>query len=347
MRLTGTGVLDTLVGVLEIAAYLRTEAHSGLLLVLGRLLGFAFFFFEPGQPGLEHLQRDGPILVLAPLVLALDDDAGGQVGNPHGACGLVHVLAAGTAGAVGFHLEIVFVDFDFLAVGDLGRNVHGGKRRLPLAVGVEGTDPHQAMDAGFSLQVAVSHRAANGHRGAVDAGFFVVLAVQQFDLVAAILGPLDVHPQQHLGPIVGVGAAVAGVDGEDGPFVVVRTAEQGLGFQLDHLPLQRSQFLLQLAFQRGVLLGQFEQLLHGVEPLGHFLQRFDHPLQGLQLRNVGLGPFRVVPEVGLGHALLEFFQLSLLSSQVKESPGAEARGREAVRSFPAGDGSSQAPTTKQ
>ena len=56
----------------------------------------------------------------------------------------------------------------------------------------------------------------------------VVLAVEQLDGVVVLLGPLDVHPQQHLGPVVGVGAAVAGVDREDRAGGVVRAVEQGL-----------------------------------------------------------------------------------------------------------------------
>ena len=44
---------------------------------------------------------------------------------------------------------------------------------------------------------------------------FVVLPIEQLDRVAVLLGPVRVHPQQHLGPVVGVGAAVAGVDRED------------------------------------------------------------------------------------------------------------------------------------
>ena len=39
------------------------------------------------------------------------------------------------------------------------------------------------------LEVAVGHRAADGDRGVVDAGLFVVLAVEQLDVVAVLLGP--------------------------------------------------------------------------------------------------------------------------------------------------------------
>ena len=94
----GAGVLDALIGMQEVVANLRAEAGLGLFLVLGGLRGFAFFFFQPGQPGPQHLERRGPVLVLRALVLALHDDVRGQVREADGARGLVDVLAAGAAG---------------------------------------------------------------------------------------------------------------------------------------------------------------------------------------------------------------------------------------------------------
>jgi hypothetical protein len=40
------------------------------------------------------------------------------------------------------------------------------------------------------------------------------------------LGPLEVHPQEHLGPVGGLGAARAGADRKDGVLRVVLAAEQ-------------------------------------------------------------------------------------------------------------------------
>ena len=51
------------------------------------------------------------------LVLALDDDAGREVRDPDGGVGLVHVLAAGAARAVGVDAEVALVDLDVDVVG--------------------------------------------------------------------------------------------------------------------------------------------------------------------------------------------------------------------------------------
>ena len=45
-----------------------------------------------------------------------------------------------------------------------------------------------------------------------------------------VFGPTGVHAQQHLGPILSIGAAGTGIDAEDSAFFVVLTAEQPFEF---------------------------------------------------------------------------------------------------------------------
>ena len=122
----------------------------------------------------------------------------------------------------------------------LRRNIDRGEARLPLAFGVERADPHQPVHARLALEIAVGHRPADGDAGALNAGHAVVLPVEQLDVVVVRLRPVDVHPQQHLGPIVGVGAAVAGVDAQDRVVAVVRAAQQRLQLQIVELRLRRA-----------------------------------------------------------------------------------------------------------
>ena len=76
-------------------------------------------------------------------------------------------------------------------------------------------------------------------------------------VVVVLLGPLDVHPQQHLGPIVGVGAAVAGVDRQDRPVPIVRTVQQDCEFQGPRAFFQPLDFRGHLGCERLVLLRHF------------------------------------------------------------------------------------------
>src|SRR5690606_6885954 len=102
----GDAVLGKVVGADAFAAIAR--AHHGLAgraaaaFVLAQLL-----FVEPGA---EHFQGLGLVLVLAALVLALHDKTGGYMGDANGGFGLVDMLAAGAAGAELVDAQVGVVD---------------------------------------------------------------------------------------------------------------------------------------------------------------------------------------------------------------------------------------------
>ena len=60
------------------------------------------------------------------------------------------------------------------------------------------------------------------------------------------LSPAGVHAVEHLGPILGLGAAGAGVDAEDDVGGVVLPGEQGGHAGVLHLGLEQGEALLQL-----------------------------------------------------------------------------------------------------
>ena len=72
-------------------------------------------------------------------------------------------------------------------------------------------DPHQPMHASLGLQPAIGVRAGDQQRCRLDAGLLALAGFLQLHLVAVLLGPPHIHPQQHLGPILGFGAARPGV----------------------------------------------------------------------------------------------------------------------------------------
>ena len=75
------------------------------------------------------------------------------------------------------------------------------------------------------VKASLARLLTHGRMG--GSGKLVILPVDQLDSVAVLLRPHEVHPQQHLGPVVGVRAAVAGVDREEGAGAVVRAVQQG------------------------------------------------------------------------------------------------------------------------
>ena len=92
---------------------------------------------------------------------------------------------------------------------------------------------------------------------------FVVLPFEQLDRVAVLLRPERVHPQQHLGPIVGVGAAVAGVDREDRAGRVVPAVEQGLELELLDERFERGDFAGHFVGERRILARPFRSSRRG------------------------------------------------------------------------------------
>ena len=85
------------------------------------------------------------------------------------------------------------------------------------------------------------------------AGLFEIL-----DLVAVLLGPARVHAQQHLGPVLALGAAGAGMDFEEGVVAVGLAGQQRLELAARRLGLQFLERGLGLGDDLGVFLGLAE-----------------------------------------------------------------------------------------
>src|SRR5207245_3436451 len=122
---------------------------------------------------------------------------------------------------------------------DLRRRVDEGERRLAALLEVEGRDPHQAMRAALVLQVPIGVLAVDRERRALEPGLFTGRALEDLRTEPAPLGPAEIHPDEHLGPVGRVGAADAGADREERRPIVVRTAELGFEARLLDLELER------------------------------------------------------------------------------------------------------------
>ena len=115
---------------------------------------------------------------------------------------------------------------------------------------------------------------------------------------------MHVHPQQHLGPVVGVGAAVAGVDREDRAGRVVRAVEQGLELELlRRAPSSRVDF--GRALRRRTTRPRSAISIIAARSslrLDRFVERLDDRRRAtLRSSTRGLGLLLVVPEAGAGH----------------------------------------------
>src|SRR5450759_892977 len=222
----GAQVLHHLVRVQHVAADLAAEIDVAHFAALpGELVGEAVLL-AIHQLGLEHAHGHGLVLQLRALVLALHHDVGGEMRDAHGGAGLVHVLPAGAAGAIGVDAQVIVVDLDVDVVAHQRRGVDGDEARVPAVGRVERAHAHETVDPSLSLEQPIYVLALHSQGGALEAGFVAFLRVVHLDLERTVLEPAQVHAQQHLGPVLRLGAAGAGMDGHDRAALVVLAAEE-------------------------------------------------------------------------------------------------------------------------
>ncbi len=221
------------------------------------------------------------------------------------------MLAALGGGTEHVDAQVFGVEVHLGGALHLGHHLDQGEGGVAGVGGVEGGEAHQAVHPALGPQVAVGVAAGDLHSNALDAGLLARSHVQDGGAAAALLGPAQVHAQQHLRPVLGVGAARAGVDGQDGVPAVVLAGE---GQRQLHL-LQSGGQLVDVGGHGGgegfvvLRLGQVEQLqgLAGLSlrtaPGLHLLPGVGQAAHHL-LRLVG-----VVPEAGAGGLPLQLLDL--------------------------------------
>ena len=121
------------------------------------------------------------------------------------------------------------------------------------------------------------------------------------------LRPAQIHAQQHLGPILALGAARARMDGHDGALRIVRAVEQHPGFE----HFQALGKALDLAVQIGryvfAFAPQLEQRVQIRSQARNFGFIGNGLLQALALLHDLLAFFGLlIPEIGIGDLLFDF-----------------------------------------
>ena len=168
-------------------------------------------------------------------------------------------------------------------------------------------------------EIAVGVLPLDHDGGRLDPRLVPLLVVHNLVGEAVALGPAGVHAVEHLSPVLGLGAAGTGVDGEDYVGAVVLPGEQGLQPGGLHVGLQGGKALFQLGDETLVLklvahLAQGHQVVPLRPPLVLAVHLVLEVLDAL-LHLLGLG--QVVPEAVCGGLGLEHVQLPLGPLQVQ------------------------------
>ena len=102
---------------------------------------------------------------------------------------------------------------------------------MPSISCVKGGNPHKTVNPCLGLQVAVGVLPFDHNRYVFNSRFFSRKDIDYLSIKSPAFSPSQVHPQQHLSPILGLSAAGTGVDVEDGVPAVFRVGEHPLQFK--------------------------------------------------------------------------------------------------------------------
>src|SRR3989441_9113309 len=213
------GIVDTVIRDAVLREVVRADLgravpRADLCAPLPRAVRFLLREHLVEQPRPQHFQRLDLVLQLALLVLALHDEARGEVSDADGAVGGVHALAPRTLGAEHVDPEILLLDLDvdllrFRQHGDRG----GGGVNAALRLG--GRDALHAVHPRLVPQGAVRLRAPGREDRFLQPPEVAFGEGDDLDLPAPRLAEAGVHPEQVRREQRGFVAARPGADLHD------------------------------------------------------------------------------------------------------------------------------------
>jgi hypothetical protein len=187
---------------------------------------------------------------------------------------------------------------------------------------VKRRDADQSVYAGFGSQQAVGVFAFNSERHTFQSGFLAWLILEHFGFEATLLGPLEIHAQQHLGPVLRLGAAGAGLDVDERVHRIHLAGEHALELQLADLRLELGQVIGHRL--RGVVVAvgdrHFQQVAGVIQPGGQRVDAVDDGVQAGAFAAQFLRARRVVPHGGNFQFAGYFFKAFAFRSVVKDTP---------------------------
>src|SRR5258706_9342219 len=254
--MVGDTALGKIIGADAIGAVARAdEVLAGRRLLVGLLLDLLRL-----DARREHAPRLLGVLVLAPAVLALPHAPRGQVGEANRRIGLVHVLAAGAARAIGIDANVRWVDLD-IGRGDFGHHRHRRRRRVDAALRLGRRHALHAVAAGLELELRVGAMPDDARDDLLVASGLAQALRNDLDLPAVALGEARVHAEEVAREDRALVAAGSGADLEEEIALVVRIARHEHALQL------RLEAREALAPRADLVLGESA----GLRVLGHLL----------------------------------------------------------------------------
>ena len=147
-----------------------------------------------------------------------------------------------------------------------------------------------------------------------------ILVVVHLGLEALPLGPAEIHAEKHLGPVLALGAAGAGMHGDDGVERVGFAVEHGAGFELFSECGEGLDVALEIGKNVFAFAGEFEVGFDVAGAAHEFLIVGDHRFEALAVAHDGLAGGGVVPQSRIGELGFYVGEFPADASRVKDTP---------------------------
>ena len=157
---------------------------------------------------------------------------------------------------------------------------------------------------------------------ALDAGDLTLGQLDDLGAEAALVGPAQVHAQQDVGPVLGLGTAGASLDIEVAVVGVHLVAEHAAELELLENFAQALDFGHDVVHGAFVVFfgGHFQQIARIGQATGQVVDGFDDLRQGSAFTAQALGVFGLVPDVRVFEFAVYFDETIMLLIVVKDTP---------------------------
>jgi hypothetical protein len=126
---------------------------------------------------------------------------------------------------------------------------------------------------------------------------FTGLIIDHLALQSVAFAPAQVHPEQHFGPVLGIGAPGAGVDGDDRIPGVILTTKQHLSLAFVDQPGENGKARTKFVGRAFILDCKIEENLDVVDEPRQPLSGIDRPLEFGALLERFLRLLLIAPEI--------------------------------------------------
>src|SRR6185369_3145218 len=195
---------------------------------------------------------------------------------------------------------------------------------MTACIAVEGRYPHKTVNSGLSLEIAVRVFTRDREGASLHAGLIAGLILGNLGAPPLAFAVAQIHSQEHLGPVLRLGTAGAGIYGKIAGTAVMRAGEHPLEFGSNHLFFKL--FIQFMHFLKGCLIlglapqlykhSDIFRLAHQAVPARQYL--LDHG----SFAKDDLRLLIVIPETGCCDAGFYLLNILPFAIYVKETPEA-------------------------